>query len=410
MQRYTRCLSYGRFSDLSTRKGIEQEAAPQWANKQIFFSLGILYIEFLAQTKYLPSLSHAWLAVDASILLILRRRGGWGQESTFDMGHLSPHTAHFLSIISSLLHTVSQLLPSPAAVHRSRSHIHIAQYNPEESTATSVRTPFCSSIRPSRLEKSGLEAADPMQDLSAILLGYEALFVGYGASLLTYFILRRKAKRNSGGQSIIQIKWWRYLCYSLYTGLFSGAIIWSVLIAILFADLVSLLDQICPALITPDACRYATLNWRMICIALGEVAAAAFILIVYTTLMEAKRTVSTPERSYPLAILTSSHFLLVVSWLLCTPLTYPLKLFSLTGTKSWTRASFAFAALAVSAYSFGTALWIIALLRVFYTCRHRSRNRSPDRAQWFGGTEAHVAQQEDYEMETLDLVVPVEMV
>lgn len=249
-----------------------------------------------------------------------------------------------------------------------------------------------------------------MQELSAILLGHEALFVGYGTSLLTYFILRRKAKRNSGGQPIVQIELWRHLCCFLYTGLCSGAIAWIVCIAILFADLVRFLDQICPALITPDECRYATLNWRMICIALGEVAAAAFILIVYMTLVEAKRTVSTPERCYPLAILTWSHSLLVVSWFLCTPLTYPLKLFSLTGSNSWICVSYAFAALAISAYTFGTALWIIAWLRMFYTCQHNSRNRTPDRAQWFGGTEAHVAQQEDYEMETLDPVMPREMV
>lgn len=249
-----------------------------------------------------------------------------------------------------------------------------------------------------------------MQDLRAILLCYATLLVGYGATLFTYFIMRRIAKRDSDGQPIIQIKWWRILCCYFYTGLFLGAIIWSVCIAILFADLVPFLDQICPALITLDECRYATLNWRMICIALGEVAAAAFILIVSITLMEAKRTVSTTERCYPLAVLTWSHFLLVVSWLLCTPLTYPLELFNLTGANSWIRVSYAFGALAVSAYTFGTALWIIALLRVFYTCRLRSRGGTRDEAQGFGGTEAHVAQQEDYEMETLDPVVPVERV
>ena len=249
-----------------------------------------------------------------------------------------------------------------------------------------------------------------MQELSAILLGFGALLVGYGASLLTYFILRGRAKRDSGGQPINQIEWWRYLCCSLYTGLLSGAIIWSVCIAILFANLVPFLGQVCPALITLDECHYATLNWKMICIALGEVAVAACILILYMTMMEVRRTVSTPERSYPLAVLTWSHSLFVVSWLLCTALTYPLRLLSLTGTHSWIQVSYAFGAFAVSAYTFGTALWIVALLRVCYMCRDRSRNRTPDRAQRFGETGTHAAQQEDYEMETLDPMVPREQV
>lgn len=54
--------------------------------------------------------------------------------------------------------------------------------------------------------------------------------------------------------------------------------IWSVDIAILLADLVPFLDGICPSLITSDECRKAGLDWRVICMGLGEVAIAAFII------------------------------------------------------------------------------------------------------------------------------------
>lgn len=261
-------------------------------------------------------------------------------------------------------------------------------------------------VGPSELEELGLEATETMQDLFAIFCGYGGLLVGYGALLLAYFMLRREAQRNSGIRTFIQIHRWELLCLAFYTGLFSGALLWTIWIGTIFAYLEPELDQICPGLMAPDDCPHAALDWRLICILLAEIALAAFIVIVYTIRVEARRTVSPLERPWLLLLLTWSHCLLVISWLLCTPLTYPLKLFSLTGTSAWTRVSSGFAAGSIAAYTFGTALWIIALLRLFYKSR---QNRTADRAQWLGGLEEH-ARQEVHELETLNPVVPVERV
>ena len=246
-----------------------------------------------------------------------------------------------------------------------------------------------------------------MQVHTAILLSHGGLLVGYGVLLLAcLFVLHREAQRDSGGRTIIQIIRWQKICLALHTVLFSGAFMWILYIAIVFAHLVPYMDQICPTLIAPDDCLHAALTWRVICILLGEIALAAFIVIVYKI---RKRTVSPPERAWPLAALTWSHILLVVSWQLCTPLNYPLEVSSLIGTRAWTRVSSGFAAGSITAYTFGTALWIIALFRAFYTCRHRLRNGSFDGALGVGETEEHVGQ-EDHELETLDPVVPVERV
>lgn len=221
-----------------------------------------------------------------------------------------------------------------------------------------------------------------MQDLTAILLGYGGLLIGYGCPLITYLLLHKKAERNSPDRSIIRLPWWKLFSWFLSAGLFIGASLWTVVIAHLFADLVSSLDETCPLLITPDKCRRAAQVWQSTCVGLAEFAFAAFVIIAYTTYAEAKRTASPPERAYPLVILTCSHCFLVVSWLLCTPLTYPLRLFGFVGTRYWTNASSGFAFVAIAAYIFGTALWIIALVRVFYTWWCRSRNRATAGARW----------------------------
>lgn len=231
-----------------------------------------------------------------------------------------------------------------------------------------------------------------MQDLAAILLAY--LLIGYGSSLATYLILRRTAHRDSAGRPIIQIPSWKISCWLLTVGLFSGATEWIIAIASLFADLVSSLNETCPLLIRQDECRRAALDWQTTCVWLVEGACAAFCIIIATTHAEAKRTESPPERAYPLVLLTCSHCLLVASWLLCTPLTYRLKLFSLVGPKHWTTVSSAFAFAAIMAYIFGTALGVIALIRVVYAWRRRARDRTPAGAQWSGDLESDVVLQD----------------
>lgn len=172
-----------------------------------------------------------------------------------------------------------------------------------------------------------------------------------------------------------------------------GAALWTVAIAELFANLVLSLDEICPSLITQDECYGAALDWQELCVVVGEVAFTAFFITVCAIFREAKRT-SLPEYSYSLPILTCSHCLLVVSWLLCTPLTYPLRLFSLSGTDHWISVSLVFALVAVLTYIFGTTLWIIALAKVFYAWRRTSRDRTSAGAQWPGGPETDIVLQE----------------
>ena len=149
----------------------------------------------------------------------------------------------------------------------------------------------------------------------------------------------------------------------------AGGLWTTVTFALSYDHLVSSLDGLCPSLITQDQCLRAALNWQTVCVVLGEGAVTAFVFSVGATHAEVKRTATTPERFYPLVILTFPHCLLVVSWLLYTPLATPLKIFSLVESKNLTSVSSAFAFFAIMAYMFGTALWIIALVRVFFACR-----------------------------------------
>ena len=196
---------------------------------------------------------------------------------------------------------------------------------------------------------------------SVLLSGYASLLVGYS-------VLRWKAQKVSNGRPITEIPWWNSFCTSLSIALFALAILWTVDLAALFADLADSIDSICPDLITPDKCHHAALNWHLLCIAIGCIAAISFTILLYTTYTEATRTVSAPsERAYPFLLLSCSHCCSAASLLLCVPLLYPEKLFALVGPSQWTRASAAFAFLAVVAYTFGTALWIVAAVRV--VCR-----------------------------------------
>ena len=233
-----------------------------------------------------------------------------------------------------------------------------------------------------------------MQDLTALLLAYGGLLVGYGIPIVTYIILRRKAQRQSAGRRIIQIRWWRSFSWLLSGGMLVGAASWTAAIASLFAHLVSSLDEICPSLITQEECSRAASDWETACVVLVEMACAAFIIIVRTTYKEAKSTERSAERSHPLVILACSHWLLVVSWLLTSPLTYPQKLFSLIGTNHWTSASSAFAICAILTYILGSTLWIIGFIRIFCAWRRKSRNRTRAGAQRSVGPERDIALEE----------------
>ena len=196
---------------------------------------------------------------------------------------------------------------------------------------------------------------------SVLLWGYVSLIVGYS-------VLRRKAQTLSAGRPITEVPWWNPFCTALSLTLFMLAVLWTVDLAALFADLADSLNAICPFLITPDQCHHAALNWHLLCVAIGCVATISLTILIYTTYTEATRTVpSPPERTYPFRLLGCSNGFSAASWLLCVPLHYPEKLFALVGPRDWTRASAAFAFVAVTAYTFGTALWIVAAVRAF--CR-----------------------------------------
>ena len=163
--------------------------------------------------------------------------------------------------------------------------------------------------------------------------------------------------------------------------MFIGATIWTIAIPVLFADLTPSLHENCPLLITPDECLRAVWDWRVTCIGLAEVACAAAFIIIDTAYDEATSNASPLGAYYPFLILTYSHYFLVISSLLCMPLTYPLELFSVTGPIHWVGVSCVIAFFAIIAYIFGVTFWIIALVKIFYRWGWVSRNGIPAGAQ-----------------------------
>lgn len=233
-----------------------------------------------------------------------------------------------------------------------------------------------------------------MQDRTAIILAFGSLLLGYGPPWAAYLILRRKAQRSRPGQPILLIPWWTLYCWFLSAALFLGASLWTTAIGNLLANLITSSGETCRSLTTQDQCRRAALNWQEACIGLGEGAVGAFLVVVCTTRAEAKRSAAPPERGYPFVVLAWSHGLLVVSWLLCSPLAYPLELSKLVGTERWPSVSIAFAFISITAYICGTALWIIALVRVYYARPGSSRIRNPAGENLPGGSERDVVLQE----------------
>ena len=222
--------------------------------------------------------------------------------------------------------------------------------------------------RSSNAETLDLET-QTMQNLNTNILACgSVLLSGYVSLLVGYSVLRWKAQRISAGRPINEIPWWNSFCTSLSIALFALAVLWTVDLAALFADLADSMNTICPLLVAPDKCHHAALDWHLLCVAIGCVAAISFTILIYTTYAEATRTVTSPlERSYPFLLLSCSHCFSAASLLLCVPLLYPAKFFALVGPSHWTSASATFAFLAVVAYTFGTALWVVAAVRVF--CR-----------------------------------------
>ena len=171
-----------------------------------------------------------------------------------------------------------------------------------------------------------------------------------------------------------------------------GTAEWTIAIATLFNSLS--LDDTCPTLITQDECHRAVLDWQRYRIGLFAGAGVAFFIILVTTYVEAKRTQAYPERCYPLGVLVLSHCLFVVSWSLCTLLASPSILFDLAGTEHWVAVNSNLGFFAVTMYTFGVALWIIALVRVFYACWRTARERTPARALSLGESERDVVLQD----------------
>lgn len=127
-----------------------------------------------------------------------------------------------------------------------------------------------------------------IKDLTAIPLAYGGLLSRYRSPLVTYLTLRRKAQKASTGRPVMQVPWWKSFCWFLSAGLIIGAA-WTSDIAVLFADLVSALDEICPILSTLDECRRAALDWLAICLGLGGGTVVTFIIIRTTYARNAAR-------------------------------------------------------------------------------------------------------------------------
>ena len=228
-----------------------------------------------------------------------------------------------------------------------------------------------------------------MQDLSyltSILLLCSCFTAIYGSLIITYLILRRRARRAAAGLPIIQIPWWKVFCSRVWATLVAGAISWTLYNGILFTILISSLSKICPSLITQDQCEQVAQEWQLLLYVWipGE-ALVAILALRWVMFLEANRPASAPERSYPWTLLACSHGMLVSAWLMCVPLLYPRELFKSTGTKHWTHVSTTFAWTAVLEHIIGTTVWIVALIKYHYVRRRRLfRRGAPDGAQWPG--------------------------
>lgn len=230
-----------------------------------------------------------------------------------------------------------------------------------------------------------------MQDLAKAVLVHGSLGAAYGFLTLTYLILRRKAQRDSASRSINELPWWKSYRRGLCAVMFIGAFIWTVSTADLFPRIVSSLKEICPSLITKNECSHVADNWQWICVGLAESTVAVIFVINRVIYDEARSRESTAEGTYRLELLFCSHCLLAISWFLCVPLTHPVDLFGLVGKRHWTVASSALAFFAVLAFEFGTALWIVALVKVIYAWRCASWRWPTTGALRAGGSNTEIA-------------------
>ena len=220
-----------------------------------------------------------------------------------------------------------------------------------------------------------------MQDLTVALLSHGALLLGCGSAILAYILLRKKARESSPDCPILQIGWWRLVVKCFCAALLAGAIIWTISIAYLFALFTSFINKTCTTDIARKECNRAASDWENITATLIECGILAMIIILMSTYVEAKRTASPPERSYPLVLLIWSHSLLMIVWFLCTPIKYSLKVFSLVGTEPWLAASLIIAFIAILVYITGITLWVIAVVRVFFAWLRKRMDRSSGEEQ-----------------------------
>ena len=234
-----------------------------------------------------------------------------------------------------------------------------------------------------------------MQDLKPTFLVLGALLLGYGSSILTYILLRKKALKTVPDLPILILSWWMTVVQFLCFALLAVAIAWLIGLAHLFARLTSLMNGICITHFAPEDCDFAALDWQKCVMVLTSAGVVDMILILWFTHKESKVTHAPPERTYPIAVLTWSHGMLVTSWILCTPLMHPLRVFGAVGPDSWIVTSMMIAPFAILAYVTGISLWLAAVVRVFFAWQRTEIGRS-------SGGQRGVNRGRDFELQDMD--------
>ena len=232
-----------------------------------------------------------------------------------------------------------------------------------------------------------------MQQLTRTLLLYGSIFASYGSLFLSYIMLCRKAKRDSAGGSTNLAQKLKEIRKISCAMLFAVAIVWIVAIAHQLAHLDSPWDGACLSLIPQDKCEGAVRGWKDYSVWLANCLLAAIFAVVLTIYAETANMESSEKRSRPVTMLCCSHWLLFISWVLCSPLSDPLELLALVGPRHWTTVSLVLQFVAIVAYIVGITLWTIALIRVLYAWRRSRTTRRTD-AQWPRGSDRDIQLQD----------------
>lgn len=227
-----------------------------------------------------------------------------------------------------------------------------------------------------------------------ILLG--GLLLVYSYLSLEFLVRRREARSTSSDGPVRQIGRWKRFCGHLCAVLLVGAIPWISAIPVIFASLGSSLNKFCPSLISQAECDRATLLWQQICSGLIGCACVAVVIIIWITQGAVNWTVSNSDHLYPIFLLASSHGLLVISFISCEPLKYPLEAFSIIGKRHWSGVITTIAFFAILAYIIGGALWILASIKVLYVWLSGRRDNTITREQWPGEFERELIRLDMY--------------